>query len=129
MFAVSTSPVIAAGRGTFMDELIRLAGGWNAASPFSGRYPRLTVEDMIAASPDMIFIAAMAGVEKFSPEVSRWNEIPAFRNGEVHSLDGDIVTRPGPRMVHALEEVSRKVADWRQRHSAAAEGVRRRKGP
>jgi iron complex transport system substrate-binding protein len=115
LFAVSTSPVIAAGSGTFMDELLRLAGGKNAASSFSGRYPRLSVEDLLAARPDLIFVAAMEGVERFSPEVTRWKEIPAFRDGEVFSLDGDLVTRPGPRMVAALEEVSRALDAWRER--------------
>jgi len=119
LFAVSTSPIIAAGKGTFMDELLTLAGGKNAASPFSGRYPRLTVEDLLAGKPDIIFIAAMAGVESFPPDVARWKEIPAFRDGEVVSLDGDIVTRPGPRMVAALEEVSRALAAWRERRRAA----------
>lgn len=119
LFAVSTSPVIAAGKGTFMDELLILAGGKNAASRFSGRYPRLTVEDLLSGKPDIIFIAAMAGVERFSPDVTRWKEIPAFRDGEVVSLDGDIVTRPGPRMVAALEEVSRVLSAWRERRRAA----------
>jgi iron complex transport system substrate-binding protein len=127
LFAVSTSPIIAAGKGTFMDELLLLAGGKNAASPFSGRYPRLTVEDLLAGKPDIIFIAAMAGVEAFSPDVTRWKEIPAFRDGEVLSLDGDMVTRPGPRMVAALEEVSRVLAAWRERHRASAAGREREK--
>ena len=127
LFAVSTSPIIAAGKGTFMDELLRLAGGKNAASPFSGRYPRLTVENLLAGKPDIVFIAAMAGVEKFSREVTRWREIPAFRDGEVVSLDGDLVTRPGPRMVTALEEVSRVLDAWRKRHRAAAAGKDRGK--
>lgn len=122
LFAVSTSPVIAAGGGTFMDELLRLAGGKNAASSFSGRYPRLSVEDLLAARPDLIFVAAMEGVEKFSPEVTRWKEVPAFRDGEVFSLDGDLVTRPGPRMVEALEGVSRALDVWRERHRPAAAG-------
>jgi iron complex transport system substrate-binding protein len=126
LFAVSTSPVIAAGKGTFMDELLLLAGGRNVASAFSGRYPRLTVEDLLAGKPDVIFIASMAGVEKFSPEWTRWKEIPAFRDGEVVSLDGDLLTRPGPRMVAALEEVSRVLAAWRERHRVPAAEKKRR---
>jgi len=119
LFVVSTQPIIAAGQATFMDELIRLAGGRNAAASFAGRYPRLTVEDLLAARPDLIFIASMAGVERFAPEIRRWKEIPAFRDGEVVSLDGDLVTRPGPRMVAALEEVSRAVSAWRRRAGAS----------
>ncbi len=120
LFAVSTSPVIAAGSGTFMDELVRTAGGVNAASSYSGRYPRLSIEDLIAAAPDVIFIASMAGVDRFPPEVTRWTEVPAFRDGAVVTLDGDVVTRPGPRMVTALEEVSRALSAWRARKALSA---------
>ena len=122
LFAVSTSPIIAAGKGTFMDELLSLAGGKNAAASFSGRYPRLSVESLLSVRPDLIFVAAMEGVEKFSDEVTRWKEIPAFRDGEVFSLDGDLVTRPGPRMVAALEELSRVLDGWRERHRDAPYG-------
>ena len=119
LFVVSTSPVIAAGNGTFLDELVRASGGKNAAGRFAGRYPRLSVEDLLAASPDVIFVAAMTGVEGFSPSVSRWTEVPAFRNGDVVTLDGDLVTRPGPRMVDALEKVAGALSAWRDRNPAA----------
>lgn len=125
LFVVSTSPVIAAGSGTFMDELIRASGGRNAAERFAARYPRLTVEDLLAAAPDLILIAAMAGVEAFPAEVTGWKEVPAFRDGAVFSLDGDLVTRPGPRMVDALEEVSRKAGEWRRRRASGNRGERR----
>jgi iron complex transport system substrate-binding protein len=118
LFVVSTVPIIAAGEGTFMDELLRLAGGRNAASRFSGRYPRLSVEGLVAARPDVIFVAGMTGVERFSPEVTRWKEVPAFRDGAVIILDGDLVTRPGPRLVTALERVSAVLADWRAKSAA-----------
>lgn len=120
LFVVSTAPIIAAGKGTFMDELVRLAGGRNAASRFEGRYPRLSVEELVASRPDVIFVAGMAGVERFPPEVTRWKEIPAFRDGDVITLDGDLVTRPGPRLVAALERVSSALADWRASHPKAS---------
>jgi iron complex transport system substrate-binding protein len=124
LFVVSTAPIIAAGEGTFMDELVRLAGGRNAAARFSGRYPRLSVEELVAARPDVIFVAGMAGVERFPPEVTRWKEIPAFRDGAVITLDGDLVTRPGPRLVTALERVSAALAEWRSnRPKAPATGA------
>jgi ABC-type hemin transport system substrate-binding protein len=71
------------------------------------------VEELVAARPDLIFVAGMAGVERFPPEVTRWKEVPAFRDGAVITLDGDLVTRPGPRLVDALERVSAAFADWR----------------
>jgi iron complex transport system substrate-binding protein len=128
LFVVSTAPVIAAGGGTFMDELVRLAGGRNAAALFSGRYPRLSVEELIAAAPDVIFVAGMTGVERFPREVARWNEVPAFRDGAVFTLDGDLVTRPGPRLVTALERISAALGGWREkrrRQPAAGRGGKR----
>jgi iron complex transport system substrate-binding protein len=113
LFAVSTSPVIAAGSGTFMDELVRLSGGRNVAAGLAGRYPRLSVEELVALRPDVVFVAGMAGVERIPEEVTRWKEVPAFRDGAVVTLDGDIVTRPGPRLVAALEQVSGAIAAWR----------------
>jgi len=110
LFVVSTSPVIVAGKGTFMDELLRLAGARNAASSFRSRYPRLSLEELVAARPDVIFVAGMKGVERFPPDVTKWKEIPAFRNGAVFHVDGDLVTRPGPRLVSALEKVSAALA-------------------
>jgi len=124
LFVVSTAPIIAAGEGTFMDELVRLAGGRNAAARFSGRYPRLSVEGLVAARPDVIFVAGMSDVERFLPEVTRWKEVPAFRDGDVITLDGDLVTRPGPRLVTALERVSAALAEWRRsRPKAPAAGA------
>ena len=108
-----------------MDELVRLAGGRNAAARFSGRYPRLSVEGLVAARPDVIFVAGMSGVERFPPEVTRWKEVPAFRNGDVVTLDGDLVTRPGPRLVDALERVSAALAGWRSKTPAAGAGGER----
>jgi len=125
LFVVSTAPIIAAGEGTFVDELVRLAGGRNAAARFSGRYPRLSVEALVAARPDVIFVAGMSGVERFPPEVTRWREVPAFRDGAVITLDGDLVTRPGPRLVTALERVSAALAEWRSKAPAAGAGGER----
>jgi iron complex transport system substrate-binding protein len=119
LFVVSTVPVIAAGSGTFMDELVRLSGGRNVAARLAGRYPRLSVEDLVAARPDVVFVAGMAGVERFPREVTRWKEVPAFREDDVVTLDGDLVTRPGPRLVTALERISGALAAWREKREKA----------
>ena len=120
LFVVSTSPIIAAGEGTFMDELVRRAGGRNVAARFQGRYPRLSVEELVAARPDVILVAGMSGVERFPQEVTRWKEVPAFRDGAVTTLVGDLVTRPGPRLVAALEQISAALAGWRSGRGKAS---------
>ena len=117
MFIVSISPIIAAGNATFMDELLKTAGARNAVGAFKSRYPRLSIEELVAAGPDVIFISSMKGVERFSPEVLGWKEIPAFRDGAVFPIDGDLVTRPGPRLVTALEKVSAVLSELSRNRS------------
>jgi len=76
----------------------------------------------------VIFVAGMTGVERFPREVARWNEVPAFRDGAVFTLDGDLVTRPGPRLVTALERISAALGAWREkrrRQPAAGRGGKR----
>ncbi|MCL2102452.1 MAG: cobalamin-binding protein [Syntrophorhabdaceae bacterium] len=111
LFVVSTSPIIVAGSATFMDELLGLAGARNAAGAFRSMYPRFSVEELVVSAPDIIFIAAMKGVERFSPDLTKWKDIPAFRDGAVFNIDGDLVTRPGPRLVTALEKISAILAE------------------
>lgn len=119
LFVVSTSPIIVAGEGTFMDELLGLAGARNAARFFRGRYPRLSVEDLVAAGPEAVFLAGMGSAERFPQEVTAWKEVPAFRDGAVFRVDGDLVTRPGPRLVTALEEISEALAGLGRRRERA----------
>jgi iron complex transport system substrate-binding protein len=120
LFTVSSSPVIASGSGTFLDEIVRLSGGTNAAGSYAARYPRLSFEEVVALSPDVVFHAAMAGAEKLPPALLAWKEVPAFRDGAVRYLDGDVVTRPGPSIVDALEVVARTLGEWRRGHDPAA---------
>lgn len=124
LVVLSTSPIIAAGKGTFLDEIVRASGGKNAAGAYGGRYPRLSVEDLLEVRPDIILVAGMRGVEAFPPAVTRWKEVPAFRDGCVVTLDGDVVTRPGPRLVTALERVVDVVEAWRTLRSRAGGGRR-----
>jgi iron complex transport system substrate-binding protein len=123
LFLLSTRPLIAAGRGTFLDEILLRAGGQNAAGSLSGRYPRLSVEALLALSPDVVFVASLTRVERLPADVTRWKEVPAFRDGFVVYLDGDLVTRPGPRMVSALEEVSRALSDREARLGGRSPGA------
>ena len=36
-----------------------------------------------------------------------WDAIPACADGRVHPLDGDLTSRPGPRIVDGLEQIAR----------------------
>jgi iron complex transport system substrate-binding protein len=97
-----------AGKGTFITQLIERAGGHNIASDLEG-YPQLSLEQVVAADPAFILLGdARYGVSPESiAQRPGWENISAVKNGKVLPFNDDLVSRPGPRLVDALEELAK----------------------
>lgn len=97
-----------AGKGTFITQLIERAGGHNIAADLDG-YPQLSLEQVVAADPAFIIL----GDARYdvSPETIAqrpgWENLSAVKNGKVLAFNDDLVSRPGPRLVDALEELAK----------------------
>jgi iron complex transport system substrate-binding protein len=96
-----------AGPGTFIDLLINLAGGQNAAGDISSPWVQLSVEELLVINPDVILLGDYAyGVTIESVQQrAGWNEIEAVKNDRIYPFDDDLASRPGPRLVDGLEEL------------------------
>ena len=109
-FQVGLDPIITVGRDTFINELIETAGGDSISSTQKTRYPRYSIEEVLAKKPDIIVLAAMeqAGDPSLGENFwRRWKEIPAVAEDRIYSLSPDLVARPSPRIVDALEILAR----------------------
>ena len=97
-----------AGRGTFITQLIDRAGGYNIASDLDS-YPQMSLEQVVAADPAFIILGdARYGVTPESiAQRPGWESLSAVKNGQVVPFNDDLVSRPGPRLVDALEELAR----------------------
>lgn len=104
-------PLTAAGPGSFMDELITLAGGENIAKDADSPYPQFDVEKLIERDPE-IYLAA-DDMEERDPESIKqrpgYESISAIKNDRIYPLEPNIVSRPGPRIVEALELVAKAI--------------------
>ena len=103
-------PIVTVGKGSFADDLIRLAGGENIAGKEKEVYPRLGMEEILKRSPEVIVISSMSptgNYQKVLQEWTRWKTIPAVKNGRLHLIDSDLLDRPSPRIVDGLEELAR----------------------
>ena len=89
-----------AGAGTLEDELIAAAGGINAAE--AEGYAQLSEEALIEADPDII-ICTFPLRERILSEKDAWKDLAAVKDEAVYDIDGDLVNRPGPRLVQGLE--------------------------
>jgi iron complex transport system substrate-binding protein len=97
-----------AGKGTFITLLIDRAGGYNIASDIDG-YPQLSLEQVVAADPAFIILGdARYGVTPESiAQRPGWENLSAVKNGNVIPFNDDLASRPGPRLVDALEELAK----------------------
>lgn len=98
-------PLMAAGPGSFVDELINLAGGENVAADADGEYPQFDLEQLIERNPQ-VYITANDLPEKTVESIKErpgYSEIEAIKNNRIYLVDGNIISRPGPRIIEALE--------------------------
>jgi iron complex transport system substrate-binding protein len=100
----SLQDLTAASSETFLNELLRMAGGRNVIGQTLSRYPRVSKEEIIDLDPEVIFdLTFTAGDEN---AVAVWSALPtlaAVRSGQVIAMADPSVTIPGPRMVETLE--------------------------
>jgi iron complex transport system substrate-binding protein len=103
-----------AGRGTFMHELITMAGGLNIASTIKG-WGRLNEEQIFHHNPDVILYTqghkrqTTDNLEHIIKARTTWAHIAAIKNKRVYGIDPDIISRAGPRLTTGLEAIARKL--------------------
>ena len=105
-------PLISAGKGTFVDDLIRLGGGRNLAEKAQGRYPRFSMEEVLAQDPEVILLASMKSQDPMTEQRKwweRWKTVSAAKHNRIYVLDSDLIHRPSPRIVDGLEQVARAI--------------------
>ena len=107
---IADAPIVTVGKGSFADDLIRLAGGENIAGKEKEVYPRFGMEEILKRSPEVIVISSMnpkGDYQKILQEWNRWKTIPAVKNGRIHLIDSDLLDLPSPRIIDGLEELAR----------------------
>lgn len=110
LWVYSTQPLIVAGQNSFVDEMITLSGATNLGRIGKGRYPRLTLESVVAANPDMIIhSSADKDTASFTKFWSPYRTVAAVAKKAIYTVHPDIADRPGPRISIALKQVERMV--------------------
>jgi len=97
-----------AGRNTWHDQFIRLAGGVNIAGEVDTQWVQFSTEEIISQDPAIILLGdANFGVT--ADDVAQrpgWQVITAVRNGAVYPIDDNLISRPGPRVVEGIEALA-----------------------
>ncbi len=112
----ATDPILpwTAGPGSFIDVLITMAGGENVAHEAPMAWAQFSIEEVVSADPDIIIVQTMFGdTPTISIEALEahpiWGEMSAVSQGNVRLINGDLVSRSGPRIVDGLEALARAI--------------------
>jgi iron complex transport system substrate-binding protein len=98
--------------GSFIGDLYRTLRARNIAGDGGGSaYPQMTQEAVIASAPEVIILAdEESGVTIDSVKARPgWDVIPAVQNDRIYGIDPDIISRPGPRVIDALEQLGEAI--------------------
>ena len=109
---VWNEPLMTAGPGTFISLILTAAGARNVFADIKEDWPVISFEAIVARNPDWI-MASETHAAAVTPESLAkrpgWAGLSAVRNRKIALFDGDIVSRPGPRFVEAMEFVATRL--------------------
>jgi iron complex transport system substrate-binding protein len=105
LYVLNSQPLITVGPGSFIDQLITLAGGVNVAGKSGMPYPRLSMESVLRDDPEVLVfpVGESEGISESEQQAWRqWSTMTAVKRGRLHQISADLLNRPGPRIAQGL---------------------------
>jgi iron complex transport system substrate-binding protein len=104
---IYSEPLMTAGSGTFIDDLITLAGGTNIGASAGSGFPNFSTEVLLKEDP-AVYIADSGSMSEPGDISQRagFDELTAIKGGRVYVIADNIIARPGPRLAEGLQELA-----------------------
>jgi ABC-type Fe3+-hydroxamate transport system substrate-binding protein len=110
VLVLQREPLFVVGRGSFVDEMLEVAGAENLGRAFAEPWPQVAREWLLAAAPDAILDASDPAAGEAAAYWSRWPSLPAVREGRVVALPPGTATLPGPWLDRGLALVEQALS-------------------
>ena len=106
LYVLNSQPLITVGPGSYIHELLERAGAVNIAASASTAYPRIGMDTVLMGDPEILLFPV--GKTETVPAADReawkrWTDLTAVRTGRLHTVPSDVINRPGPRVLEALD--------------------------
>lgn len=114
-YVVWTDPITTAGSGTFINDVIKAAGGINTAEK-AQYWAKYSAEELVKDNPEYLFSSKHATNEgvtvDFYKQSPVFKNLDSVKNNKIYLMsDDNIICRPGPRIVEAIEEIAKVLHD------------------
>lgn len=104
---LDVNPLFTAGKDSFVNQLIELAGGENIIESGMSYLP-INSEAIIAKDPEVIILAYPGTKEEVSSRIG-WQSVSAVKNARIYDdLDPNLIIRPGPRCIEGASELFKR---------------------
>lgn len=107
---INESPIFTVNNKSHIGQVIKMCGGRNIFANASALAPQVSIEAVVRAAPQAIFVTLM---QRFDMWLS-WPTIPAVAKKALYTLPDDIVSRTGPRLPEGIEIFCKKIDEARR---------------
>ncbi|SMF98198.1 Vitamin B12 ABC transporter, B12-binding component BtuF [Burkholderia singularis] len=119
-FQIWDRPLMTLSGAHIASDVIALCGGRNVFAQLQPIAPAVTDEAVLAANPEAILTTAPGATSTRDalPDFARWRTWPALTalaRGNLFAIDGDLLTRPTPRLAQGAEQLCRDLDIARSR--------------
>lgn len=123
-FQVWQNPLMTINGSQMVSDVIRLCGGRNVFADLGALVPTVSTEAVLAANPQAMFTATVGATPATRPLADlamwrRWPQLSAVAHHNLFSIDGDLIDRPGPRVLQGAQIMCRDLDRARQRLAAS----------
>jgi iron complex transport system substrate-binding protein len=107
-YVVYNDPPMTAGPGTFIDQLLDIAGAENVFGDATSNWPTVSLEEVVQRDPDIVVLPVgemSAQVGERLRSTAGWRDLRAVKNGCIALVDADLVNRPGANVAVAARRL------------------------
>jgi iron complex transport system substrate-binding protein len=105
LYILQNRPLITAGRNTFINDLINIAGGVSISGQETAEYPQLSRESVLLRAPEVLVAPASHGTALVNLAELRTDfaATPAIRTNRIVQVEPDWIDRPGRKTIRNLD--------------------------
>ena len=108
-FVLWPDPLMSAGKGAFITELIEIAGGNSITAGVENEWPRISLETVVAQQPQYLLVVKGTAIDVHNLQNrSGWNSLEALKSGRILYVD-DRINFPSPLAFDALEDLAKQL--------------------